>query len=223
MIGHLRDEHANYEEEARGAQNEFQFTFTVTKKASNIFGILDKSSNVSLIPNAAEELGLTNVFDELKKFESVSKELQKDTSNKMISRLLFDELLQGHPNLQQYLSRDSEIVHSPVFKTAISKYQSKEGLSPAEGSLLQEKFASNSQTCSDSEASTSFAERILAPRVPKFTDGEFGDLSWNPTTSNVAERCFSQAKYYLNPYRKSILPMYLESQLFLMANEYFGM
>ena len=38
---------------------------------------------------------------------------------------------------------------------------------------------------------------------------------------NVAERYFSQAKYYLNSFRKSILPMHLESQLFLMANEKF--
>ena len=41
LIGHLRDEHANYEEDARVvAQNEFQFAFTVTKKASNIFSWL---------------------------------------------------------------------------------------------------------------------------------------------------------------------------------------
>ena len=41
VISQLRDEHANYEEKARvGAQKEFQFTFTVTKKASNIFSWL---------------------------------------------------------------------------------------------------------------------------------------------------------------------------------------
>ena len=71
----------------------------------------------------------------------------------MISRLLFDELLQSHPNLQHYLSRDDEIVHYPLFENAISKYQSKEA-SPAERNLLQERFAPNSQTSSDSEAST---------------------------------------------------------------------
>ena len=32
--------------------------------------------------------------------------------------------------------------------------------------------------------------------------GEFGDLSWVPITSNLAERLFSQAKYFLNQYRK---------------------
>ena len=37
----------------------------------------------------------------------------------------------------------------------------------------------------------------------------------------VCWRLFSQAKYYLNSYRKSILPIHLESQLFLMANEKF--
>ena len=65
------------------------------------------------------------------KFEYVSKGLQKDTSNKINSHLLFDKLRQGHPNRQHYLSRDGEIVHSPVFETAISKNQTKEGPSPA--------------------------------------------------------------------------------------------
>ena len=123
-----------------------------------------------------------NLNKAIANFESVSKELLKDTSNKINSRLLFGKLRQGHPNLQQYLSRDGEIFHSPVFETAISKYQSKEGLSPAAPSLRQERFAPNSQLSSDSEASTSFAERLLAAKVPKFTDGEFGDLYWIPTT-----------------------------------------
>ena len=35
---------------------------------------------------------------------------------------------------------------------------------------------------------------------------EFRDMSWVPTTSNLAERFFSQAKYSVNQYRKKCCP-----------------
>ena len=143
------------------------------------------------MPNAAEELDLTNVFDELKKFESVSKELQKDTSNKMISRLLFDELLQGHLNLQHYLSRDSEIVLSPVIETAISKYQSKEEFSLAERSLLQERLAPNSQTSSDSEASTFLQNEFWLRKFQNLPAESLETCPGFQRPPSVAERFFS--------------------------------
>ena len=66
MIGHLRDEHANYEKEARvGAQNEFQLTFTVTKKASNIFSWLRWISLEGLLFPFVED-NLTAEYTKLK-------------------------------------------------------------------------------------------------------------------------------------------------------------
>ena len=32
---------------------------------------------------------------------------------------------------------------------------------------------------------------------------EFGDMSWAPTTSNLAERLFSQARYFVNQIAKN--------------------
>ena len=64
-------------------------------------------------------------------------------------------------------------------------------------------------------------EQILKAKVPKMSHGEFEDMSWVPTASNLVERLFSQAKYFLNQYCKKMLPMHLECQLFLMINEQF--
>ena len=76
-------------------------------------------------------------------------------------------------------------------------------------------------TASTTVEATSFAEQILEAKFPKMRHGEFGELSWVPTTSNLAQRLFSQAKYFLNQNRKNMLPMHLECQLFLMISEQF--
>ena len=47
-------------------------------------------------------------------------------------------------------------------------------------------------------------------------------MSWVPTTSNLAERLFSQAKHFVYQNRKKMLPMHLECQLFLMIDEHFS-
>ena len=47
-------------------------------------------------------------------------------------------------------------------------------------------------TTSTAVEATSFTEQILKAKVPKMIHGEFGDMSWVPTASNLVERLFSQ-------------------------------
>ena len=47
------------------------------------------------------------------------------------------------------------------------------------------------------------------------------NLRWIPCTSNVAERLFSSVSYVLTDFRAKILPVNLESHIFLMFNRCF--
>ena len=63
-----------------------------------------------------------------------------------------------------------------------------------------------------------FAESVLAKRGKM---NSLPQLDWVPVTSNIVERLFSRAKYFLSQYRKKLLPRHLENQIFLMCNEVF--
>ena len=65
------------------------------------------------------------------------------------------------------------------------------------------------------EVPLSLADLALAK---KKTNAEFGNLKWIPPTSNIAERLFSKVKHEFTDYRKSLLPVNLESQIFLSLN-----
>ena len=66
----------------------------------------------------------------------------------------------------------------------------------------------------------SYAESLLDQKRRK-PMSHYGDLKWIPPTSNLAERLFSRVKYVFNDHRKSLLPVNLESQIFLCVNRSF--
>ena len=68
------------------------------------------------------------------------------------------------------------------------------------------------------QSSASFAETILQSKRQKLDEGEFGTLKWIKPTSNIAERFFSKVRNVYTDNRKRLLPMNIESQMFLQAN-----
>ena len=67
---------------------------------------------------------LHDLFNILKPFQEVTKLLQsKDQKvmNLKAVREIFDEVIKKHPNLSTYLSAQAEIVHDPIFESAMVK------------------------------------------------------------------------------------------------------
>ena len=75
------------------------------------------------IPNATEELTISNLLVELQHFESWVKSLQKENSTIGDSRLLFDAIIENYPATSHYLDENEDIVASPVFEHAKAKIQ----------------------------------------------------------------------------------------------------
>ena len=94
------------------------------------------------ILSASEERELhKKIFDELKYFDLVSRVLQAKDSNKLQSRVLFDEFCINYPEFEHYLGRTaSGIMHSPVFERAMYKYLKKNPLSCGEKLILSKCF-----------------------------------------------------------------------------------
>ena len=61
----------------------------------------------------------------------------------------------------------------------------------------------------------SFVDAVFAKRAKC----ETFDLKWIPPTSNKAERLFIRVRHIFTDYRKSLSPINLEAQMFLIVNK----
>ena len=163
------------------------------------------------MPGPAEDLALSDLFTQLKKFELVSMKFQEDSVDLATAKILFYGLKMDFEGLEHYLGDDG-ICANLAFESAIVNAIEENPMTPDE--KLQT-FA-NRHVVQEigPEAEASYAEQFLKKRK---LESDLGNLKWILPTSNLAERFFSRVKFAFSDYRKSLLPINLEAQIFLYA------
>ena len=193
-----------------------------TTRRSSTFAMIQRYQQLKEFLNPtnaqiAEDLALSDLFTQLKKFESVSMKLQEDSIDLATAKILFYALKMDFEDFEHYLGDDG-ICANPAFESAIVTAFKEKPLTPDEKLLLQP-FA-NRQVVQEigPEAAVSYAKQLLNRRK---LESDLGNLKWIPPTSNLAGRLLSRVKFLLSDYRKSLLPINLEAQIFLCANKNF--
>ncbi|KAG2783797.1 hypothetical protein Pcac1_g6349 [Phytophthora cactorum] len=74
-----------------------------------------------LVPKPAAHRRIVALVESLKMFNSVCKKLQEESISMKSVRLLFGKMAEMFPVTDHYLHPDAEIVHSPVFESAVVK------------------------------------------------------------------------------------------------------
>ena len=156
--------------------------------------------------------------------------LQGTLSNCFINRLkrglpetvrtLFDGILSdfADKNLTHYLGNDGICVYSSFENAIVAVIECKTLSTENENEL--EVFKKPIELPIEQNDDKSYAESLLDQKRRK-PMSHYGDLKWIPPTSNLAERLFSRVKYVFNDHRKSLLPVNLESRIFLCVNRSF--
>ena len=99
-------------------------TLAMLKRYIELRPILVKLNDpeiVDLMLAQSEERSLSTVSSDLLLFESVTVSLQKSSIDLLDVRILFDDLIGKYPLTASYLSPSADIVHSPMFESAIVK------------------------------------------------------------------------------------------------------
>lgn len=178
---------------------------------------------IALMPSYSELLLLDECFATMEDFQSVTLALQAEATTLEEIRLLFDEAILSYPSTATKLSKNSAIVASPVFESALFKI-----IEGSENLLTEEEkntvgFLRRKEV--REESSLNFKDQNVAERAKKRKlekqndkESEYISLSWIPGTTNMVERFFSRVKKCYGDYRKSLLPENLEAQLYLCVN-----
>jgi hypothetical protein len=137
-------------------------------------------------------------------------------------RACFDALMEKYADFgRQHLSVNSTIVKQKDFENAVVNIQrgQEESLTACEKLTVQDFELDDDIPCVLPDVSMSFAERAIKRQKSDSTSSRYSNLNYIPPTSNLCERFFSRCKYVFNDYRKRILPINLERQMFLMVNK----
>jgi hypothetical protein len=179
-----------------------------------------------LVPTARESILVKDLFDSVfKEFQAATLVLQNNGLSLGDARAVFDSLLsldvmRGSNFGQNHLLNSSRVVHSKHFESAIVKLcnDGLEDMTNMEKNAVEcFKLPANVQT-SDEELPAA----IRAIKKRKTTSPEaYSNADWIPPTSNTVERFFSVCKQVYTKYRKRLLPVNLEMQLFLKLHSDF--
>ena len=126
--------------------------------------------------------------------------------------------------MEQYLSSDGGIVHSPDFENAIVKVLDDDVnyFSTTQEDMLEPFRQANNTSAgvgiSPVKPDAPYALQALKKKR-KVVTNEFIDMSFIPPTSNIVERLFSAARLVLTDYRKSMSPYTFECVMFLKINQ----
>ncbi len=167
---------------------------------------------------------------DLNSLHSVTCALQKENIDLYDVRVLYDEILDLYPfeEFQRYLLPNSTIVNNPDFDNGVIK-------------ILQGNITTLNQTELNAvyllktdvknhvldneglkEDAQDFASLCLKKRRTKEYYGQrYMDCKFLLPTSNIVERFFSSVGYAFNESRQALLPINLETQLFLKVNRSF--
>lgn len=163
---------------------------------------------------------VAEVLEILTKFDSVTKFLQREDTTILQARSLFDSILADFPSTEWRLQGDADIVHSPLFESALCKIQDQR-----ENDLTISEAVSVNMLVIDSPQATeditglSYVQQALKKRkVGGGSHKKYTDTRFIIPTSNLCERFFSKAGISLDDKRGRLLPSNLEEQMFLHAN-----
>ncbi|KAE9350267.1 hypothetical protein PR003_g5453 [Phytophthora rubi] len=175
-----------------------------------------------LLPSPACNKRLRSLLAELRDIESVAKALQGHDVDLLDVRQWFDELIAAKPEFAHYLGPRADIVHSPDFESGCVRVLrgKSDRLTRAEKAALLPFVATRSSADPDNAAgvSTSFVERLRKRRRLAEAAVEYDQLTSIPPTSNAVERFFSVARVTFGQQRHGLLPLTLETLLFLKEN-----
>ncbi|KAE9057577.1 hypothetical protein PF010_g31327 [Phytophthora fragariae] len=190
----------------------------------------DTHYQLRVVWSPLEEMQLTAAMEGLKECESVSKKLQTEEGLTLWdARILFDSLMELHPEMGSYLAPRAPIVKCPMFEAACVQALKGEILTRDNHTALcmLEVNPTSSQDREENRSSTTarklgFAERALKRQKSVVNPvSRYPMVQYIPPTSNVVERLFSQAKVVLSPLRQSMSSAQLERVLFLKINRRF--
>ena len=179
-----------------------------------------------LVPTARESNLLKDLHDHvLKEFHAATIVLQSEGVSLGDARAIFDSLLalEGFSTRdfgQNHLLNSSRVVHSNSFESAIVKLCNGDldELSNLEKSEVECFLLPKHVQLSDEDLPA--AVRAMKKRKVMSTV-VYSNVDWIPPTSNVVERFFSLCKQVYTKYRKRLLPVNLEMQLFLKLHSDF--
>lgn len=84
---------------------------------------VDDDEIQELIPSAEDQVDVRYLCYKLKDLDSVTKELQSDSTTLSDAHLLFDAVIQRNRQAQSRVSSHARIVENPVFEVAITKVE----------------------------------------------------------------------------------------------------
>ena len=132
----------------------------------------------------------------LNDLDEVTKKLQCDSTTVSDVRDLFNAVIDVFPETAFRLSSTAEIVHGPVFESAVVELQRKNncGLSREERISVKPFETMERRNVELCESSMSFVDRALSSdrRGLKNRECTYADTRFVVSTSNISERLFSQ-------------------------------
>ncbi|KAG4038141.1 hypothetical protein PC123_g26296 [Phytophthora cactorum] len=90
-----------------------------------------------LIPAGAKHRKILDLFDHLKKFESICLRLQRDDTEMAEVRVVFVTLIAKYPVMGEHLKATAKIVHRAAFETGVVKVINCSLLASAESLVLK--------------------------------------------------------------------------------------
>jgi hypothetical protein len=190
----------------------------------NVLPLLELDEIDEKMLNSRENNVVDTILKELEDFDSITKELQKETTTMADMRVLFDAIAEDYAIVKEKLAADAPIVSDKFFESALVKLQQgrKEVLNSAEERAVMglKTLPGQKTQISDSHENLSYAQRILKKQKLGISEDDFDymDVRFLIPTSNICERLFSQAGFCLNERRLATLPINAESQMFLRLN-----
>ena len=190
-------------------------------------------SVLNLIPTASENTAIQHLVDILKKFESVSKVLQRGGERRVsvfMVRALFDKLISDFPGAPLlHIQRNADIIENKSFENGICKIQG--GLEQtltrdekAAVAIFLRNDATNNDDAADAAIETEgYGEDILksAEKIKRarISTSKYRSTMHVASNSNIVERANSRAKPILSAQRRRMNSETVQSTLFLQQNK----
>ncbi|ETM98415.1 hypothetical protein PPTG_19620 [Phytophthora nicotianae INRA-310] len=184
---------------------------------------LTVSAVEELVPRGKGHRRIAAVADKLVELDSVCVKLQAKERSMAEVRLLFDACMVKYPEMSEYLQPAAQIVHSPLFESAIVKVQNDLPLSSPEQQEIEAFVLPTNESSAAVRHRVDFASTVLR-QAKKRRRSEHVVAKYDPIlhevppTSNACERLFSGCKLVLTSLRASTLPANIEVMMFLRAN-----
>lgn len=165
---------------------------------------------------------IEQLMDRLKTVDSVTKELQAESTTLSDVRVLFDAIIDKFPSTRGRLSSNAGIVNNVDFESAVVKVQNGNQVALSRDERISIESLLIPSECDETvvEDGHSFAKQSLKKARLRLSGQKSSYLSLDfiLPTSNICERLFSKAGYAIGDRRKALIPQNFESQIFLHSN-----